>query len=372
MVIGADSHLAPIGMDEGFRGQRLQRRALDRLEQILPGGAEVAADAGIQPAQFLPDGRVQLNEGEELPVAQPRVTPQACLRHDDPALDQQDRSFDLCLVPRLAGPRRQNGGAVMGSHVGIAAVDLRLAEARADHAGLEVVGHDQRWRPAAECKGPRMGADPVRQRLAPARLGIGHVRCAHHRNKELCGPRRAGRQVDHRHRRAGVIDEHSLPGDMALAHHRRQATGPAAVVLAKGRIGVAVRMQAPIFVPQKRQRHAGPFQLTVDRRPIRFGKSAILWRRKGRKQPFLKGRLIQPFSHRPRQLSRLRAAQIFRHCASPHADAQPDLAGGAASCVKPQYILDLPHRQPSHLASVHIETRHDRQLQIAPQAPIRG
>ncbi|AXQ96119.1 hypothetical protein D0Z66_20610 (plasmid) [Cereibacter sphaeroides] len=40
--------------------------------------------------------------------------------------------------------------------------------------------------------------------------------------------------------------------------------------------------------------------------------------------------------------------------------------------MAPQYILDLPHRQPSHLAPGQIETRHDRRLQIVPRTSHEG
>jgi hypothetical protein len=76
-------------MDEGLRRQRLHRRTLDRLEEVLTRGAEVAADARVQAGDLLADGEVQFLEAEELPVAQPG---------DDPALDQQDRGLDLGLL----------------------------------------------------------------------------------------------------------------------------------------------------------------------------------------------------------------------------------------------------------------------------------
>ena len=68
----------------------------------------------------------------------------------------------------------------MRRHIGIGAIDLRLVEAGLDHRDLRVVGHQQ-LRHAAdglECSG--MGADPVGQRLGPARFGIGEIGSAEH------------------------------------------------------------------------------------------------------------------------------------------------------------------------------------------------
>ena len=67
-----------------------------------------------------------------------------------------------------------------------------------------------------------MGADPVAERLRPARLGIGEVGGAHDGDKDL---RRAGLASqaidDHRHRVAGVIDEQFVAAGMRLPHRDR-------------------------------------------------------------------------------------------------------------------------------------------------------
>ena len=342
VVVQPDRRLAPVGMDEGLRRQRQHRRTLDRLEEVLTRGAEVAADARVQAGDLLPDGGVQFLEAEEAPVAQPR---------DDPALDQQDRGLDLGLVAGLVGASGQDGRAVMGGHLGVAAVDLGLVEARADHAGLQVVGHDQRRHRAEGGEGAGVGADPVGQRLAPARLGIGHVRGAHHGDEDLRRTRRAGGRVGDRHLRAGIVDEHPLARGMALAHDRREPPRPAAVVLAEGGIAVAVRVLAAILVPEQREGDPRPLQFAVDRRPVRLGELAPLRRRRRREEQPLQRRLVQPLGQRPGQARHFGTTQIFRHGAAANPDAGPDLSAGTASCVEPQYILDLPHRQPSHLAS---------------------
>ena len=47
----------------------------------------------------------------------------------DPAPDDLNADFDLGLVARLVGARRNDGGAVMPRHVGVGPVDHRLVEA---------------------------------------------------------------------------------------------------------------------------------------------------------------------------------------------------------------------------------------------------
>ena len=64
-----------------------------------------------------------------------------------------------------------------------------------------------------------MGADPVGQRLGPARLGIGEIRGAHDGDKNLRRSDLAGKPVnDHRHRVAGVIDKQLVAADVSLPH----------------------------------------------------------------------------------------------------------------------------------------------------------
>ena len=64
-----------------------------------------------------------------------------------------------------------------------------------------------------------MRADPVGQRLGPARLGIGEIGGAHDRDENLRRTDLAGKPVnDHRHRVAGVIDKQLVAADVSLPH----------------------------------------------------------------------------------------------------------------------------------------------------------
>ena len=89
MVVEPDRALLPLRVDVGRRGQRLQRRPLEVLEQLPAAGAEVAGDAVVERDDQVADRRVQLGEREEPPVAQPR---------HDPALRHLDGDLDLGLL----------------------------------------------------------------------------------------------------------------------------------------------------------------------------------------------------------------------------------------------------------------------------------
>lgn len=57
----------------------------------------------------------------------------------DPALQYQHPVLDNGLVPRLAGHGGQDYDTVVGSHIGIGGIELRVVEAGFRHAALEVV-----------------------------------------------------------------------------------------------------------------------------------------------------------------------------------------------------------------------------------------
>jgi len=108
--------------------------------------------------------------------------PQPC---QNPALDHLDPDFHLGLVARLIGARREDRRAVMPGHVGVGPVDHRLVKAGLGDAGLEIIA-DRLPGGAAEIgEGADMRADPIRQLLAPHRLGVGEARRAQDGDKNL-------------------------------------------------------------------------------------------------------------------------------------------------------------------------------------------
>ncbi len=122
VVIGPDGDLLPIGMNMACRGKRDQGRLIQLLEELLARSAKMAADAGIQLRQCVTNGRVQLLQREEDPIAQPR---------DNPALHQQHSAFCFRFVLRFVRPGRENGCLIVACKIRVASVDARLMEAGA-------------------------------------------------------------------------------------------------------------------------------------------------------------------------------------------------------------------------------------------------
>ena len=188
---------------------------------------------------------------------------------EQPSLDDQHRDFDLRLVARPARPCRQDRGIVMGRHLGVGPIDLRLVEAGLDDGDLGVVRHQQFGHAAERCEGSGMGADPVGQCLGPARLGIGEVGGAHDGDENLRRTDLAGQPVDdHRHRVAGVIDKQLVAADVGLPHRDRQPRRPAAVQLAEARIAIPLGAALDVLVPQHRQGDVLALELAVNLSPI--------------------------------------------------------------------------------------------------------
>ena len=280
------------------------------------------------------DGRVQCSEREELSVAQ---------LGDDEASRHLHRNFDLGLVTRPVRPRRHNGGVVVGRHLGIGAVDRRLVEAGLGDARAQIVGHHHRRNPTHEREAARVRADPIGQALCPRGLRIGVVRRPEHGDEQLRRHRLPGRWVDHLKRRAGVVDEHTLAGDVALPHGRRQPCLPGAVEFAVAAIAVAVGVDAAMLLPQQLQRHPWPAQLAVDRRPV-WLRPTILGRPRGRRvEPDLQRFVHQAFRQRPAQARAPRPPDAFPSGRRAHPEAGGNLAFGHAGGRQPQHVADLAH-----------------------------
>ena len=196
-----------------------------------------------------------------------------------------------------------------------------------------------------------MRADPVRQRLRPGRFGERVVRRAEHRDEELGLAHRAGRGIDHRERRPGIIDEHPLAGDVVLAHGRREPALPAPVELAEPAVAVAVGMLRPVLLPQQSQRHVLAPQLAMDHRPVRPSLHPPGHAAHRLEQHRLECPIRQHLGQRPDEARPRGALEIVTQRRLPDAEARGDLAHRKAVGSQPQGIPDLPHRQPLHRAS---------------------
>jgi hypothetical protein len=189
----------------------------------------------------------------------------------EPALDDQHRGFDLCLVARPARPCRQDRRVVMRRHLGVAAIDLRFVKAGLDDRDFGIVRHQQPGHAADGGKGSRVGSDPIAEPLRPVRFGIGEVGGPEHGDKNLRRPGLAIEPIDdHRHRVTGVIDKQLVAAAVGLPHRQRQPQRPAAVQFAEAGIAIPVRTVLDVLVPQDLQRNVLALQLAVNLGPIRF------------------------------------------------------------------------------------------------------
>ena len=203
-----------------------------------------------------------------------------------------------------------------------------------------------------------MRADPVRQGLRPGRLGVGEVRRPQHGDEDFRHAHLAGDRVGDRHLLAGIVDERLVPGDVGLAHGRRQAALEFPVQLTKAAVPVAMGMNGAIFLPQNQQRDARPLHLAHQRRPVGFGipAPARLAARRGKQQLF--ERLVgQIRRQRPAKPGRGCSGQVILHGAAADADLPGD---DPSPRVRPkmqmQNLSYPPHGQslPRHPATPSI------------------
>ncbi len=135
-------------------------------------------------------------------------------------LSEADSGFNGSLILWLSWTRRKHADTVVRRHRSVGAVQLGIVERSLVDAALEIVRHQQSWCRPVEPEHPDMGTNPIRQTLRPAGLGIGEVRRAEHRDKDLRCAHLATERVDDRDPLAGIVDERLVPGDVGLAHGR--------------------------------------------------------------------------------------------------------------------------------------------------------
>ena len=242
VIVEAGTAFLPFAERVGLGRQRLQGGSLELLKQRPSARAEMARHAVIESGDLDGDRRIQGSQREEA------VVPEL---GDDPARRHLYGDFDLGLVARLVGSGRHHGCVIVGRHLAVGAVHRRLVEAGFGNPGLQVVRDDHRRYAAEKPEGARVRTDPVGKPLAPGGLGKGVTGGAERGDEQLRGKHLAARPVDHFQRRAGVIDEQPLAGDMALPHRRRQATFPRPIQLTEAAIAVAARIRGAVLLPDQ-------------------------------------------------------------------------------------------------------------------------
>jgi len=135
MIIGANAAHPPFSAYIGYNRQRQQFRPVELFRQ-LPARQPQPADRPflVQPLEKTTDRGIDFGKAVKGVMAQ---TP------EQPALDEQYRLLNFCLIPRASWPGWKAGCAVMGRHIGVSAVDLWIIEAGLDHRDLGVIGNQQ-------------------------------------------------------------------------------------------------------------------------------------------------------------------------------------------------------------------------------------
>src|SRR3954471_22452118 len=262
MIVHSDAGEAPFGVLVILLRQGLHGGTLDGFEELPTADTQAAHLAAIHPLDGHGYRGIAFSQREE------REMPQTA---QNVALREAYSGLNRGLVLGLSRSRGQYADAVVRRHRAVGAVQLRIVERRLGDAALEVVRHQQSRHRPVEPEHPDMRANPVRQALRPARLGIGQVRRAEHADEDLRQAHLSGERVDDRHLLAGGIHEGLVPGEMALPHGRRQAPVEFPEQLAESAVAVPLWMNRRVFLPEDRQADPGTLQLTRQRAPVRLG-----------------------------------------------------------------------------------------------------
>ena len=289
VIVEIDARAPPFRELPILGGQGDEGVALDLLEQLAAADAEVAHGTLVHALHDERDGLVAFGEREEGQPAQPP---------ENVGLRKSHAGLDFRLVPRLSRPRRQDADRVMRRHRAVGAVDLGIVERGLVDPALQIVGNQQLRRAAEKAEHAHVRAGPVRQLLRPGRLGIGEVRGAEHGDENLRLADFARRRIDDPDPLARIIDERLFPGDMVLAHHRRQPPFEPAKQIAEAAVAVTLRMALSVFLPEDHHRDAGTLQLARQGRPVRLDPPPLARRDPGApKEPALQslvGDVVRP------------------------------------------------------------------------------
>jgi hypothetical protein len=166
VVVNVDPGRLPAKDLKPLGGQYSQGRTVQLLKGAAPIARQLLEGTLVQIDQQQGNRPVELDQAEELAVAQPG---------QNPALDDQYGVLYLGLVPGVSRTCCQEGATVVGGKFVIQTVGLRVIGVRVLDQCTGLVRHDQAWHPAEEFQCLNLRANPVGRRLPGSRTGVGVV-----------------------------------------------------------------------------------------------------------------------------------------------------------------------------------------------------
>ncbi len=185
VAVGMDLRRRPGRQLERLGRQRQQRRrfrSLEHLQRLRASKRPAGAAAGDLEA---PDLSGLLHRGQRAELA----------AGEEAVADIGNRPLHAWLVLRLPRPRGVDEHAVVAGQLGVGTVELGVVQVRADHAGLEVIGHQPPGRSAEEAQRGHVRLDPYGQRHRHHRADEQVPRAGQHHHKRPHPPGLAGGRV---------------------------------------------------------------------------------------------------------------------------------------------------------------------------------
>jgi transposase len=139
-----------------------------------------------------------------------------------------------------------------------------------DYVARNIIGNYQFRHSHEEFEGSDVGANPVRQLLAPGGFGVGVIGSAHNRHKDLRLVDLSGGAVNDGHGLAGVVHKQLLTRSMVLAHHQVQLALPGPVALAEPAVLIPLWVCLPVLLPEQEQSDVFTLQFIVNLLPVRY------------------------------------------------------------------------------------------------------
>ena len=234
---------------------------IECLEGFLPVARQPLERPAVQVFQQGPDALIQVGQGEERVVAQPR---------QDPAFNDLYAHLRFGFILGLVGPCRQHRDLIVRRQLLVAGVQVRIVPTGLADTATEIIGDCYLRNTAEVLKGTHMTHQPVLQPLAPGGFGVGVIGGTQYGNKHLSGVDLTGLRIDDRYGGATVINEALFTGLVDLAHGALLLLLPVPEAVTVLRVAVtSIGILGSVFLPQQLLGHVFAFEFLIDGWPVR-------------------------------------------------------------------------------------------------------